>query len=1067
MATNNLNSSKTEKEIPTNCNEDIEETSTRKSTKEIEQVKNKVIKETEKHRKIKEIPKMTTMKNEYCGSINNIINVLNEDMYMPINCKYYNESEFNSISHPNPKLTIFHMNVRSLNTNRLDLITYLENLNTKFHVITLSEIGKTSIRENASHFKHYKLYWHKSITKSGGTGIFIREDIQELNEREDLKMPSIHQQCDKYQVENVWIECKIPNINKPIIIGVIYRHPTGNIKMFNEEMEKVLQKINQEKKLCFLCGDFNIDIKRQEHLPSQNFINMMISENFIPHITCPTRISSETETIIDNIFVSQTVENMNERTTSGNLLTDISDHLPNFLIYGEQKKKKQYERPFVRIYSDKNIREFKKHIENEQNWIPFLNETDCNEAAKKYFDIVTQAHNSFFPLMQVSRKRYKDKKWITKGIRESCITKNKLYRRYLKNPTENNRNTWKIYRNKLKVICKEAECKYFRDIINDTGGSLKKMWDTFRPILNINKNNKNNDIAKILLNEKMVSQNNMIAEGINEYFCEIGEKLSKSIPCKNINYKEYMPKPTENTMYLTPVNEREVYNEISTLNVRKSIGHIDIPTKLLIACKCELSKYLTHLFNLSMNQGIFPSLLKTAQVIPIYKSNEKYLAQNYRPISILSVISKIFEKLIHKRMYKFLEKYHILYTRQFGFRCKRSTAHALIDVTERIKTAMDNNEAAVGIYLDLKKAFDTVNHDILLEKMFHYGFRGKIHEWFKSYLSNRKQFVKVNNTISEHRGINTGVPQGSVLGPLLFILYVNDIENCISEKCQIMLFADDTNVLLFGKDMIALKYQSEAVMTKLYKWLCSNKLTLNVTKTNFCIFDDRKSNAHCKFNQLTFGDACITRVETVKYLGMQINEKLSWNVHIENLLGKLVKTASTFKFLRNHVPNNCKKQLYYSYVYSKIVYGIEIYGITSKTQLNKLQVMQNRLLKILYKKDWLYGTNELHKELELLKIEDVSNLCVLKFIHKYRIGDVPEIFTGFLTERNTIHNYGTRYKNKYEIPKINKLSYGGKTLKYTGAKMYNKLPYDITMNCKISIKEFCNRIKKYFIKNYC
>ena len=194
------------------------------------------------------------------------------------------------------------------------------------------------------------------------------------------------------------------------------------------------------------------------------------------------------------------------------------------------------------------------------------------------------------------------------------------------------------------MICREAECKYVRDIISETGGSLKKLWDTFRPILNVNKSKKSNQITKIMLNEKIETNNNKIAEGINEYFCEIGENLSNAIPCRDKNYKDYMPKSIQNTMFLSPVPESEVCDEISKLSDRKSIGHLDIAVKLLKACKCELGKYLTHLFNLSMKSGVFPNVLKTAQVIPIYKGNEWYLTQNYIPISILSVVIKYLKK---------------------------------------------------------------------------------------------------------------------------------------------------------------------------------------------------------------------------------------------------------------------------------------------------------------------------------------------------------------------------------------------------------------------------------------
>ena len=351
-----------------------------------------------------------------------------------VHCQYYNENDFNTIfdTHRNPKFTILHLNIRSLNANRIELQTYLENLNIAFDVIALSEVGNTNVEENSKFFKDYNFYWDESITKSGGTGLFITSKFNVLRKRNDLKLPNQHQKCSKYQVENTWLECEIPGIKKPILIGTVYRHPSGNIDLFNEELEKIIQCINKEKKLCIISGDFNIDLKNDQHTPTTNFANMMLSENYLPHITSPTRLTSKTATLIDNIFLYHTLETIDEKITSGNLLTEISDHLPNFLIYGEKKYKMENERPYVRIYSERNIEKYKKYLETEDIWSKFNQETATEKATDEYIKIVNTGHDMYFPLTQISIKRYKDKKWITKGIKVSCKVKNQLYKKYLK-----------------------------------------------------------------------------------------------------------------------------------------------------------------------------------------------------------------------------------------------------------------------------------------------------------------------------------------------------------------------------------------------------------------------------------------------------------------------------------------------------------------------------------------------------------------------------------------------------------------------------------------------------------
>ena len=249
------------------------------------------------------------------------------------------------------------------------------------------------------------------------------------------------------------------------------------------------------------------------------------------------------------------------------------------------------------------------------------------------------------------------------------------------------------------------------------------------------------------------------------------------------------------------MTEKDVMHEINNLSTSKSPGHDEITAKFLKISAKKVVPAITDIINLSMNSGEYPEQLKIAKVLPIFKKGNPSLASNYRPISVLSCINKIFEKIISKRIYNFLEKYNLLYEFQYGFRQGHSTSHALVEITDKIKFAMDNNEMTCGIFLDLSKAFDTVNHEILLYKLDHYGIRGPTLKLLKSYLSNRKQFVKIGKSKSELRQISCGVPQGSVLGPLLFILYINDLHKaCSSGNTRI--FADDTNIFFLNVKML-------------------------------------------------------------------------------------------------------------------------------------------------------------------------------------------------------------------------------------------------------------------------
>ena len=344
----------------------------------------------------------------------------------------------------------------------------------------------------------------------------------------------------------------------------------------------------------------------------------------------------------------------------------------------------------------------------------------------------------------------------------------------------------------------------------------------------------------------------------------------------NASFKDYLPRRLTNSIAFRPTDKDEIINIISKFKTGKSCGPTSIPVNIFKLIQLEVASPLAKIANLSFETGVQPEKLKMAKVIPIYKKGSKLSTSNYRPISLLSNINKIFETIVFERVYGFIEKYDVIYKHQYGFRKKHSTNHALISITEQIRKALDDNKFAFGVFVDFQKAFDTVNHDILLSKLDRYGISGNINHWFSSYLKDRKQVVSILGFESNQRVISHGVPQGSVLGPLLFLLYINDLHRS-AKSSTVFHFADDTNFLLIGKSIPTIQKQLNADLKNLYRWLLANKISLNASKTELIVF--KRPRTKTPELKVKLNGSKIYPSKSTKYLGVHLDVDLSGITH--------------------------------------------------------------------------------------------------------------------------------------------------------------------------------------------
>ena len=975
----------------------------------------------------------------FLKDMSDYVNTFTSDNYQ---CNYFDVESFNS-KHSNNKhqyLKICHINIRSLNLNKHTLYAYLESLNCTFDIILITECGNVKKASIEEVFCSYKFYMTTPNSKKGGAGILIHEDLIKNIEIIDNNKHFIctYDECNKCEVESIWIKLTTKG-NDKLVLGCIYRHPNGNITHFNEQYLKVLESINNNE-TCIIGGDFNIDLLNYKKNTIGDYLTINLENNFTPCITLPTRITAQSATLIDQIFVKFSAKKLQTKVSSGNLFCSISDHLMNFVLLGISSKKTK-DRPYVRLFTEKRIKYFQEAAPNDPPLLPTktdgnLLHNDIQLAFKTFLTNYKKMLDKYFPLVRLSRKKAKDKPWITTSIKNGIKHCSKLHKKHI--PGTPSEKRWLSYKYELTNRIRAAETEYYRKLLADHNNSCQNLWKIFGKILKKDKNKIN--ITKIKYENELITNPTEITDSFNKFFTNIGQNLADSIDNEDPNtFKKFLGNPVLQSFTLCETSAPEVQYQMSKINPKKSTGSDDMPGIFINISAPVVADTLSKLFNLSIREGEYPDILKIAKVIPIYKKGDHTDVNNYRPISILTHLNKIFETIISNQMKSFLNKHNIFYKYQYGFREKHSTDHALIEIVDGIKLAIDSSKLAGGIFVDLSKAFDTVNHRILLEKLHHLGIRGIPNKLLESYLTNRHQYVQINDSKSSLRPITCGVPQGSVLGPLLFILYINDLVNACSTG-RIRIFADDTAVYFVCSNIHELIQLVTEIMEHLDIWFSANLLTLNTDKSYFCIFRTTQNHINNLPDEIIFNDKSIKRASSIKYLGITLDEFLNWNEHVTNIIKSLNSLFSVFYNIRRYLTIEHIKMIYYTMIYSRIKYGICAYGFAKKENMDKVQILQNKLLKVLLEKKWRTPTNELHNKLDILLVNDLFTQEVSTFVHNYLHGNLPDVFGDYYQTMN--HQHDTRGNQNSLVPPLCRTELGKKTVKVLGCKVWNDLSQD-------------------------
>ena len=621
--------------------------------------------------------------------------------------------------------------------------------------------------------------------------------------------------------------------------------------------------------------------------------------------------------------------------------------------------------------------------------------------------------------------------------------------------------------NYWKKTIREAKKNYYENQFQSYKSDIRKTWGIISEILSKKHRNKSS-IKSIVIDGKTIKGSQQIAEKFNDFFLNIGTNLAASLETNTSKtHRSYLNSNILTSFGFNLVDEDHINKIMKSLKNKTSSDHDGISIKLLKYLSPALLKPLTLIINQSLMTGLFPEKLKIAKVQSLFKKGDEEQIENYRPISLVTSISKVFEKVVFLQLTKYFQDNGLFYDGQYGFRENHSTEMATVELLDRIISALDDKQLPISIYMDLSKAFDTLNHDILLDKLSYYGVDGTALQWFDSYLSNRSMYVEIDNMKSSVRTLTTGVPQGSILGPLLFLIYMNDISNS-SNLFKFILFADDTN--LFSTIEYTLPTHTSNVnellnneLANIYEWLTVNRLSLNLTKTKYMIFHPIQKDISSLVPTVIINGIQIEKVHNFNFLGVCLDSNLKWDGHIKLLASKLGKYSGILNKLKRYIPIDILRILYCSMVNSHLNYAILSWGFAC----SRLKKMQKRIIRIITCSKYNAHTSPLFKSLRILTLDDMLRLNTLKFYYKYLHNELPPYFYSFnIREQGDRHTYDTRNSGQLQV-EMTRTEYADKRLRIYLPTLVNDTPTNIlamiTTHC---LQDFTKNVKHYLIEQY-
>lgn len=928
-------------------------------------------------------------------------------------------------------IKVAHLNVRSL-YHKIEEIRYLAR-KINVDILCISETWlNDKIKDGEINITGYTIKRgdRKHGRKGGGVCIYIRDTLS-YKERHDLTANS--------QVEAVCVELVRSSADN-IIVSCVYRPPKPNCSYYDKMLD-LLEKMSTENKELILLGDLNIDYKLDHTLstnPLHYIENLYLLRQLVDK---PTRVTSKSSKCIDVILSSMPEKHR---------FTDVakialSDHFLIYTCIDVNVTRKPHKTIRYRDYKNFNAEMFLNEVK-QCKVLNMQNEpTTCKPSWSDWKEAFLKISDKHAPI-KVSRVKERYCPWITPSIIKL------MYKRdYLKNKSDQNGKLetlqeYRKTRNLVTLLERNSKAAYLKDVSIKYKNDHKNFWK---------------EIHRAAGNDKYVNSihPDIDCDEINDYFTNVGKQISESFPKEPLDWK--YPECIYNFNF-TKVDDNNVHILLTKLGNNSNLDVLDFDSKLLNLAAPIIYKSLSSVINDSLSEGIVPSDWKFARTTPIYKGKGCNMTKsNYRPISVVCHIAKIIEREVQTQLIDYLTKHELISVDQFAFLKNHSTQSCLHRVIDDWYEAINEGQYVGAIFLDISKCFDTIDHELLLFKLEKYGITGQALAWFKSYLSDRKQVVSCNSKTSSPKDVTVGVPQGSILGPILFLIFINDIVQCVNDAfCN--LFADDNIVYTFDEKLEKLNKKLQTNADNTNKWYEKNRLGVNATKTLMMLI--KASNSDEKLD-IKIGDTHIEQVNVARYLGLMVDENLNWSAHVSQLSRSVAYKISSLNRLSKCMDTDLLDKLYKSTIQPCIDYACSVWGSTSEGNKQTLFRLQKRAARVVLK-DFDYinhrGADLVHK-LKWQSLEQRRDYYLATLMYKCVHGLAPARLCNEIEMCCDRHELNTRSSNSLDVvvPKPNVECYRN-SFKYAGAKVWNQIPDHI--QCATSIDSFKYMYKKQYFR---